>query len=51
MNYGLPLLSSVLYISKPNVDCMELRFYSHTIYQLTQNQTLIYQFIKFQVSG
>ena len=42
MNYGLPLLSLILYISKPNVGCMELSFHSHTISHLTKNQALIY---------
>ena len=50
MNYGSPLLPSILYISKPNVDCMELSVLSHIICYLTQNQALSYQFLKFQFS-
>ena len=50
MNYGLPLLSLILYICKPNVDCMELSFHSHTISHLTKNQALIYISI-FEVSN
>ena len=50
MNYGLLLLSLILYISKPNVDRIELSFHSHAISHLTQRQALIYQFVKFQIS-
>ena len=51
MNYGSPLLPSILYISKPNVDCMELGFHSHTISYLTQNQALISQILSIHQRG